>query len=403
MPTVSTSPLAIKGGQPVRSAEKAWPSWPVFDELERKAVMEVLESGKWFLGERIAQFEREYATFQDAKYCVAVNSGTAALEIMLQALGVGHGDEVIVPPYTFIATASAVLRVGADVVFVDVDETWNLNPDLIEAAITKRTKAIIPVHFASAVADMDRINAIAKKHDVSVIEDACHSWGSKWKGKGTGALGKGGAFSFQMSKNITAGEGGVIVSDDEAFADLCRSISNCGRHKGAAWYEHTEVGTNARMGEFAAAILSAQLTRLEAQTLLREKNGAFLNERLGAIEGITPQPGDARMTRRAYHLYGMKIDPEAFGCSRDRIVEAAKAEGLPCGGGYIRPLHKQPVFLNRESGPDYSKVSCPVAEDMCDRSVIWFTHPLLLGAEQDMQDVVAIFTKIKEHAAELAE
>jgi dTDP-4-amino-4,6-dideoxygalactose transaminase len=401
MTTVSTSPLAIKGGAPVRTAEKAWPKWPVFDDLERKAVMDVLESGKWFLSERIAKFEKEYASFQDAKFCVAMNSGTAALEIMLEALGIGHGDEVIVPPYTFVATASAVMRVGARAIFVDVDETWNLNPDLIEAALTPRTKAIIPVHFGSAVADMDRFNAISAKRGIPIIEDACHSWGSKWKGKGTGALGKGGAFSFQMSKNITAGEGGVIVSDDEDFADMCRSISNCGRLKGAMWYEHTVVGTNARMNEFSAALLSAQLTRLEAQTLHREKSGAFLNKRLGAIEGITPQPSDPRMTRRAYHLYGMKVDPEKFGCSRDQIVEAVKAEGLFCGSGYVRPLHKQPVFLNNK-GFDYSKVSCPVAEDMCARSVIWFSHPLLLGTEQDMQDIVDIFTKIKEHAAELA-
>ncbi len=403
MSTVSTSPLALKGGQPVRTAEKAWPKWPVFDDLERQAVMDVLESGKWFYDQRVKTFEREFADFQDAKFCVSCNSGTAGLEIMLQALGIGHGHEVIVPPYTFVATASAVMRVGAQVVFVDVDETWNLNPGLIEGAITPRTKAILPVHFGSAVADMDRINAIGAKHGLPVIEDACHSWGSKWKGKGTGALGKGGAFSFQMSKNMTAGEGGAILTDDEDFADLCRSISNCGRTKGAAWYEHTVVGTNARMSEFAAAILSAQLTRLEAQTLHREKTGAFLNEHLGAIEGITPQPGDPRMTRRAYHLYGMKIDPEKFGCSRNKIVEAAKAEGLPCGGGYFQPLHKQPVFQNYQGGPDYTKVRCPVAEEMCACSVIWFPHQFLLGTEQDMQDIVDIFTKIKENASDLAE
>lgn len=403
MSTVSTSRLASKGGQPVRQAGKTWPKWPVFDDLERKAIQEVLDSGKWFYDQRVKKFEQEYAAFQDAKFCVSCNSGTAGLEILLQALGVGPGDEVIVPPYTFVATASAVMRVGATVIFVDVDETWNLNPDLIEVAITPRTKVILPVHFGSAVADMDRINAIAAKHGLKVIEDACHSWGSKWKGKGTGALGAGGAFSFQMSKNITAGEGGAILTDDEDFADMCRSISNCGRLKGSAWYEHMVVGTNSRMGEFAAAILSAQLTRLEGQTLHRETNGAFLNERLGVIEGIVPQPGDPRMTRRAYHLYGMKIDPERFGCSRDKVVEAAKAEGLPCGGGYFQPLHKQPVFVNHQGGPDYTKVQCPVADAMCYKKVLWFPHQFLLGSQQDMQDIVDIFMKIKENASELTE
>jgi dTDP-4-amino-4,6-dideoxygalactose transaminase len=386
----------------VRPATKPWHSWPVFDDLERKALLDTLESGKWFLDARIKKFEQEYAAFQDAKYCVALNSGTAGLEICLEALGVGTGDEVIVPPYTFVATASAVMRVGATVIFVDVDDTWNINPDLIEAAITPRTKAIMPVHFGSAVADMDRINAIAAKHGLHAIEDACHSWGSKWKGKGTGALGHGGVFSFQMSKNITAGEGGAILTDHEDFADMCRAISNCGRTKGAAWYEHSVVGTNARMSEFHAAMLSAQLTRLESQTLLREKNGAILNEALGAIEGIAPQPGDSRMTRRAYHLYGMRVDANRFGCSRDRVVEAAKAEGLPCGPGYFQPLHKQPVFTNCKTGPDYTKVHCPVAEDMCYRSVIWFPHHFLLGTEDDMRDIIDIFTKIKDNAAELA-
>lgn len=401
MSVVSTSRLAIHGGAPVRPPTKPWHSWPVFDDTERKALMDTLESGKWFLDARLKRFEQEYAAFQDAKYCVALNSGTAGLEICLEALGIGPGDEVIVPPYTFVATASAAMRVGATVIFADVNNTWNLDPDLFEAAITPRTKAVIPVHFGSAVADMDRINAIAAKHGIHVIEDACHSWGSKWKGKGTGALGHGGVFSFQMSKNITAGEGGAIVTDREDFADMCRAISNCGRTKGAAWYEHSVVGTNARMSELHAALLSAQLTRLEAQTLHRERMASILNESLGAIDGITPQPGDPRMTRRAYHLYGMRIDPDKFGCSRDRIVDAAKAEGLPCGPGYFQPLYKQPVFTNCKSY-DYTKVHCPVAEDMCYRSVIWFPHHFLLGTEADMRDIVAIFEKIKENASELA-
>ncbi|NUM52900.1 MAG: DegT/DnrJ/EryC1/StrS family aminotransferase [Candidatus Hydrogenedentes bacterium] len=403
MSIVSASRLALKGGVPVRPATKPWHSWPVFDDLERKALLDTLESGKWFLDARIKKFEHEFAAFQDAKHCIALNSGTAGLEICLEALEVGPGDEVIVPPYTFVATASAAMRVGATVIFVDVDDTWNINPDLIEAAITPRTKAIMPVHFGSAVADMDRINAIAARHGIHVIEDACHSWGSKWKGKGTGALGHGGVFSFQMSKNITAGEGGVILTDHEDFADMCRAISNCGRTRGAAWYEHSVVGTNARMSEFHAAVLSAQLTRLEDQTLRREKNAAILNEALGALEGITPQPGDSRMTRRAYHLYGLRINPELFGCSRDKAVEAVKAEGLPCGGGYMHPLYKQPVFTNCKTGPDYTKVHCPVAEDMCYRSVVWFPHHFLLGTEDDMQDIVDIFTKVKENAGELTD
>lgn len=401
MTTVSTSTLALHGGRPVRGADKKWPTWPQFDDAERKALNEVLESGKWFFGGRVTQFEQEYAAFQDATFCVSCTSGTTAAEICMQALGIGKGDEVLVPAYTFVATASSVMRMGAAPIFVDADDSWCMDPEKAEAAITPRTKAIMPVHFGSRVCDMDRFNAIAGKHGLKIIEDACHSWGAKWKGKGTGALGYGGVFSFQASKNITAGEGGAIVTDHEEFADLCKAITNCGRKKGSAWYGHAILGTNARLTEFAAALLSAQLSRLESHTLLRERNAAILNNELGAIEGLSPQPGDSRMTRRAYHIYCLRIDGAAFGCSREKVVEAAKAEGLPLGAGYALPLYKQSVFEEYAGNPDYKKCHCPVTEDLCYNSGAWFGHPVLLGTEEDLYDIVSIFQKIKEHASEL--
>lgn len=397
----TASKLAVKGGPPVRDPEKTWPSWPIFNDAEREALNEVLESGKWWYGERVAQFEREYAAFQDATFCVSCTSGTSAEEVAVQVIGIASGDEVIVPPYTFIATASSVMRVGGTPVFADVDDSWCIDPDAVEAAVTPRTKAIVPVHFGGRVADMDRINAIAEKHGLTVIEDACHSWGGKWKGKGTGALGLGGVFSFQASKNITAGEGGAILSDDEGFAEACRAVTNCGRMKGSAWYAHALLGTNARMTEFAAAILSAQLSRLEEQTLRRERNAAILNEELAAIEGLTPQPGDERITRRAYHLYCLRIDPDAFGCAREQFTAAAQAEGLPIGAGYDQPLYKQPLFADGQSDYDYGKCHCPVAEDLCYRSGMWFIHSVLLGTEEDMHDIVAIAEKIKHNVSEL--
>jgi dTDP-4-amino-4,6-dideoxygalactose transaminase len=393
--------LVIHGGTPVRRPDSPWPSWPVFDDRERTALIDVLESGEWFYGDRVARFEEEYASFQDARFGISCASGTAAIEVSLQALGVGPGDEVIVPPYTFIATASSVARCGAFPVFVDVDESWNMDPDLVEAAITDRTKAIMPVHFGGRICDMDRFNAIGAKHGIPILEDACHSWGGKWKGKGTGALGACGVFSFQMSKNITAGEGGIILTDDEELAARCRSVTNCGRTPGGAWYEHSIVGTNARMTEFQAAVLSAQLTRLEEQTVVREKNGVFLTEKLGTIEGIIPQPGDDRITRRAYHLYCVRIDPGTFGCSRESFCEAAEAEGVSFSTGYGLPLHRQDAFAALQNGPDYSQCRCPVAEDLCSTSGMWCVHQILLGSEQDMQDIVDIFLKTKKHAAEL--
>lgn len=400
MTNTSESPLAVHGGAPVRPPEKSWPKWPVFDDAERAALNEVLESGKWWYGARVAQFERDYAAFHDAKFGVTCNSGTAAAEIAMQVIGLQPGDEVIVPPYTFIATASAVMRMGGVPVFVDVDESWCLNPALIEAALTPRTKAIMPVHFGGRVADMDAINAIGQQHGLAVIEDACHSWGAKYKQKGTGGLGLGGVFSFQYSKNITAGEGGIILSDDEAFADACRSVSNCGRAKSSEWYGHALLGTNARMTEFGAALLGAQLSRLEAQTVLREKNGAFLNAKLGEIEGIIPQPSSNRTTRRAYHLYCLRIDPERFGCSREKFAEAAQAEGLPIGPGYAIPLYEQPVFKEHPTH-DYRRYHCPVTEELCHSSGLWFIHQILLGSEQDMEDIAAIVTKIKANAGRL--
>lgn len=403
MSIATKSKLAVHGGEPVRGPDKSWPKWPIFGDAERRALNEVLESGKWWYGERVARFERDYAAFQDAQYCVTCTSGTTALELCLQVLGIGHGDEVIVPPYTFVATASAVARVGATPVFVDIDESWTLDPSQLEAAISPQTKAIIPVHFGGRIADMDRINAIAAEHELTVIEDACHSWGGKWKGKGTGALGYAGVFSFQASKNITAGEGGAILTDHEDFAEMCRSVANCGRVPDSPWYAHHHMGTNARLTEFAAALLSAQLSRLEEHTRIREENAAYLNEELSTIEGVIPQPNDPRITRRAYHLYCFRVNPEEFGCSRDQFVTAARAEGMTLGPGYPHPLYKQPVFERTSGTQDYSKCHCPVAEDLCYRSAVFFTHPMLLSSRDDMRDIVRIVQKVKEHASELAE
>ncbi len=400
MTSQTQTPLALHGGSPIRPADKAWPAWPVHDEAERQAVLEVLESGNWFRGDRVAKFEREFAEFQGGRFCVSCTSGTTALELILNAFDIGPGDEVIIPPYTFIATASAVVRMGARPVFVDLDASWCLDPNLVEAAITPRTKAIMPVHFAGRVCDMDALNNVAQEHGLALIEDACHSWGARWKGAGTGTLGDCGAFSFQMSKNMTAGEGGAIITNDEKLAERLTSISNCGRDAQGPWYHHVRIGTNARLTEISAAILSAQLTRLDEQNQLRDRNAAILNAALSEIEGLTPQPGSNRITKRAYHLYCLKIDAQAFGCSRERFVEAARAEGFPIDPGYPSPLYKQPALLACP-GHDYSAYHCPVVEDLCEKSGMWCTHPMLLAAEEDMEDIIRIVRKIKKNTAAL--
>ncbi|MDD2707930.1 MAG: DegT/DnrJ/EryC1/StrS family aminotransferase [Verrucomicrobiae bacterium] len=406
--------LAVNGGKPVRT--KPYPKWPVFGASERRRLLKVFDSGKWWYGETVKEFEQKYAEFHNARYGVTCTNGTAALEIALLACGIGAGDEVVVPPYTFMATASAVLKVNAVPVFADVElETCNLDPKAVEGKITRRTRAILPVHFGGLPVDMDAFKALAKKHGLRLIEDACHSWGSQWKGKGTGALGDCGVFSFQMSKNITAGEGGIMLSDNEEIADAARSYSNCGRGKDKPFYEHFVLGSNLRMTELQAAILLGQLERLEEQTLKRERNAAVLEKALEGHPGIAVIRRDSRVTRRSYHMFSFRFLPEAWGgASREQFLKALKEEGVPCGGGYPIPLYKNPLFMRKGKGPsfcplscpyykngmDYRKVFCPNAETIC-ANQCWIPHATLLAGEKDMRDIVRAIAKIWDHREEL--
>lgn len=410
------SKLAINGAKPVRDIrKKPWPSWPIFDEKDLNFVSEVLRSKKWWYGQKVKEFEEKFAAFQDAKYGITVVNGTAALEVALICAGIGAGDEVIVPPYTFVATATAVLKANAVPVFCDIQEdTFNINPDKIETLITDKTKAIVPVHIAGLPCDMDRILGIAKKYNLKVIEDACHSWGSKWKGKGTGALGDAGCFSFQMSKNLTCGEGGIILSDDQELADLCRSYTNCGRGKDRPWYEHYILGGNYRMTELQAAILLTQLARLDEQTKIREENAEYLSEKLRQFPFIKLLKIDSRVTKRAYHMFIFRyISEENHNISRESFIKAMAAEGVPLNTGYI-PLYKNPLFRKMGEGPefcplscpyysrkmDYTKVKLPVVEQLCEEA-IWISQYMLLGTKEDMDEIAQAMEKINNNAEEL--
>jgi len=401
--------LAVDGGEKACTGE--WPRWPVWDDTERKALLGVLESGAWWYGERVAEFERKFAEFQGARFGVTATSGTTALEAALQALGVGAGDEVIVPPYTFVATASAVLRVNAVPIFADIQpRTLCIDPDDVERKITPRTKAVIPVHLGGRVADMDRLSAIARARSLHLVEDACHSWGSQWKGKGTGAIGDCGVFSFQASKNITSAEGGIVLTDDGELAERVRSITNCGRRKGEAWYRHFVVGSNLRLTEFQAALLLAQIGRLEEQTLTRQSNADILTEGLRRIPGIITIENEPRMTRRGYHLYCFRLDLPVLGVDRARFMQALLAEGVPLMAGYDTPLYRNPMFGRAEDGPrgcpvscpyyagnvDYTTVSCPVCEQVCE-DTCWIFHTLLLAEPSAMRGIVGAVSKVCEH------
>ncbi|HPD29114.1 MAG TPA: DegT/DnrJ/EryC1/StrS family aminotransferase [Phycisphaerae bacterium] len=401
--------LAIHGGTPVRT--KPFPSWPVYGQPEEQAVLRALRSGKWgkLDGVEVAAFERDFARYQGARHGIAVLNGTVAIQVALMAAGIKPGDEVIVPPYTFLATATAVVTSNATPVFADIElDTFNIDPKAIEALITSRTRAIIPVHFAGLPADMDAIMAIARRHNLVVIEDAAHAHAAEYKGRRAGSIGHMGTFSFQSSKNLTAGEGGFITTNDPALAEACREIHNCGRREGHAWYEHFVIAANFRLSEIQGALLNAQLQRLEEQARRRWENGRYLTEQLGQIPGIKPQKIIPECTRHAFHLYCFRIDAQELGAPRQAFLEALAAEGIPDFGGYPLPLYKQRVFLDRAFGPfdgcrgiDYAKTCCPNCEKICYEQGGWLEHRMLLGTREDMDDIVAAFRKVYENRSRL--
>jgi dTDP-4-amino-4,6-dideoxygalactose transaminase len=337
-------------------------------------------------------------------------NGTVSLRIALLAAGVGAGDEVIVPPYTFFSTASAVVEANAVPVFADIDlETFNIDPRAVEAAVGPRTRAIIVVHFAGQVVEMEAIMGIARRCGLVVIEDAAHAHGASWRGRPAGSIGDVGSFSFQSSKNMTSGEGGIIVTNDDALAAACRSIQNCGRVEGGKWYEHHVISGNYRLGEFAGAVLNCQLDRLEEQTRRRDENGQYLAGRLGKLPGIYPQRRTEDCTGHAYHLFMMRVVAEEFGVSRDVVLRALEAEGIPCSGGYGFSLPAQPVFVEKAFGPylaaerkglDFSAVRCVNSDRVC-RESIWLEQNLFLGTRGDMEEIGEAFEKVYEGRGEL--
>jgi len=407
--------LAMDGGRPVRS--RPFPAWPVFGEGEQQRLLKVLNSGQWgrLSGDQVAEFEQRFAACHEAAHGVAVVNGTVALRIALLAAGIEAGDEVIVPPYTFLATATAVVEANATPIFADVDlETFNIDPAAVEAAVTDRTRAIIPVHVGGLPADMDAILDIARRHNLTVIEDAAHAHGAAYKGRRVGALGDMGCFSFQSSKNLTAGEGGIVLSNDENLAARCRSIHNCGRVAGGQWYEHHVIAGNYRLGEFAGAVLNAQLDRLDELAETRDANGRYLAEQLADTPGLHTQKRTADCTRHAYHLFFFRVEAETFGAPRNAVVRALVAEGVPASRGYLLPLYRQPVFADRAFGPytgyasarpnlNYAATSCPNCETICNEQGAWLTQNLLLGTKKDMDDIVRAFKKVHDNAERLTE
>ena len=404
--------LAIQGGKPAKS--KPFPEWPIYDDLEREALREVLESRDWWRteGSKTLAFEQKFAEYHQAKHGIAVTNGTHAIEVALAAMGIGPGDEVIVPNATFVATASAALFAGALPVLVDVSaDSYCIDPELVEAAINEHTRAIIAVHMGGRPADLDQLAAVAQKYDVALLEDAAHAHGSEWRGRKVGTFGIGGTFSFQASKTMTAGEGGMIISNDDDFERLARSTHDCGRMPGEWFYSHYIYGSNYRLSEWQGAVLLAQLTRLDEQTARRHENGRLLDRLLGEIPGVTPQSHDARVSRNGHYAYIFHVDARAFGgISNQQFVEALEAEGIPTQAPYP-PIHKLDLFTsgayrNRLSGAqadadhDFLAEAFPNSLRESDETV-WITQNALLGDEEDMHEIAAAVDKIHQHVKDL--
>jgi len=403
---------AILGGAPVRKA--AFPSWPVAGEAEEDTIRAVVRSRQWNRNAMTRRFEENWAKALGGRYCLATTNGTSSLYTALNALGVGPGDEVIVPPYTFVATINTVLMCHALPVFVDTDvTTFQIDASKIDAAITPRTRCIMPVHLGGSPADLDAVLQVAARHNIPVIEDACQAHFAEWRGKKVSTLGSFGAFSFQASKNLNCGEGGALICNDEELYQRARSFHDAGRSHGLAPEAYIMNGANLRMTDFQAAILLAQLTRLEQQSRVREANARYLTSLLSEIPGVAPARMYEGTTRNAYHLYMFRYDPAKFaGLSRDGFLKALSAEGIPCSGGY-RPLNREPflesTFASRTWKRLYSDAErrawqerneCPRNDQLCGEAV-WFTQNMLIGAREDMDQIAEAIRKIGRHAADL--
>lgn len=391
--------LALLGG-PATLVRRP-PDWPIFDESDRKALNDVMESRVWGgYHESVGELERRFAAYHGAAHGIALANGTLSLEIALSAAGIKPGDEVIVPPITFVASATAVSRIGAVPVFVDIDpETINLNPKEVADHINDRTRAIVVVHFAGHPADLDRLTELCDQRGLVMIEDCAHAHGAEWHERRVGSFGSFGSFSFQASKNMTAGEGGILVTNDAELAERARSISNQGRRTGGAWYEHARLGTNARLTGFQATLLLNQLQRLPQQVATRMERARRLQEGLRKIPGLKPTPEilDERVTVHGLHLFSMKFDQDVYGgVSRSRVIEALQAEGLPVTEGYPQPIYRNELFKHHP----HVVHDCPEAEAYC-RTSVWLPHNALLADEQWIDDALAAVRKVRERADEL--
>jgi dTDP-4-amino-4,6-dideoxygalactose transaminase len=406
------SKLAVLGGEPVRT--EPYPQWPVFDERDIKAVTDVVRSGDWggypYPGPQTSEFLRRFLELQGGEHAVAMVNGTVTMEVACRAADIGWGDEVIVPAYTFQATAAAPLAAGAIPVIVDIDpDTYCMDPKAAEAAVTDRTKAIIPVHLGAQMADTDAIMAVAERHNLIVIEDCAHAHGARWRDQGAGTIGHFGSFSLQSSKIRTAGEGGVLLCKTAELAERATSIIDCGRPHDKEGQLFT-MGANYRMAELQAALGRVAIERFPEQARQREEMVAYMDEALSEVPGVRTLKRDLRHTTRACYQYIFAIDPGVFGVGHDAVCGALAREGIPCWVGY-EAMHHYELFqpqLSRLPVPSafperfqFEQMHLPEAERAAEREAVWLNEAVFRAGKQGVDDAVAAMHKTYHHRDEL--
>jgi dTDP-4-amino-4,6-dideoxygalactose transaminase len=414
------SELAILGGPKTRT--EPYPEWPVWDQRDIDAVTEVIKSGRWggypYPGPKTAELAKRFAELQGGGYAVPMANGTVTMEVALRAADIGWGDEVIVPAYTFQATASAPMAAGAIPVIVDVDpNNYCLDPKAVEKAITPKTKAIIPVHLGSNMADMDALMALARsaKYNLIVIEDCAHAHGAKWNGQGAGTIGHFGSFSLQSSKTLTSGEGGILLCKTPELAAKAASIIDCGRPHalGGGAEDETmdyQVGGNFRLSEIAAALALVGIERFPAQAKEREEMAAYMDESLSEIKGVRLLKRDPRHTTRSFYRYIFAIDPNEFGMEHDLLCGALDAEGVEAWTGY-EAMNNYTLFQPQKSQLavpkafpeyfDFKNMNLPAAERACEHEAVWLDEAIFRTGPKGVDDAVAAIKKIQKNAKEL--
>ena len=422
--------LAINGGSPKRDVKNSpWPPWPIWDKNEENALISVLNSGIWsYNGPKELEFNKLFAEFTGTKYAVSAVNGTVTLQLALEALGIGVGDEVILPGLTWQATAATVADVNAMPILVDVcEDTWCIDPEEIVKAITPRTKAIIPVHLYGSFSDMDAIMEIAKKYNLAIIEDCAHKHGGEWNGKKAGSIGDIGSFSFQLSKHLTAGEGGTLTTNNLELAEKLDALRNCGRRPEGEEYLDVDKGAgmysddgnfiqsgNYRITEFQAALLVEGLKRLPSQNKVRDENGVYLNSLLKELPGILPMRRDERETKEAYFNFSFRYKKDKFkNLPAEKFREALGAElGITVEACY-EPLNNASLYvpltkparhkLNEQYWKDIDpkRFELPVCQRIFKEESVCMHHKVLLGSKKDMNMIVDAIKKIYNNAEEL--